>query len=824
MNFLRNTFLLIAVALSLCAAAQSPSVKLSITVESVAGDNLQGQPVTLTQTDYSAEYPGLTLDAEGKCAVKVYPGNHKLEINRNGFVTLVRDFVVAETPAEQSVAVTLVEKTRKPFALKADLIHDAMTGRNDVALSWNTEAPVFFDDFESYDPFAISFGQWTGIDGDEEAAAPLVGMYPNRGAMQYAQVINPLTVSPTWWYDYPVLRPYSGQQYIGFIRTSSGNANNDWLISPVITPGTDNVLEFKAKAADQYPERFMVYVTTVTDNPGEDDFVRLDKGNYEVVSYSQWQNMSYDLSAYAGQQIRFAIRYVGHANLYGAFMLMVDDVYVGQPRAAEAAAVSRRVAPKSPDNVNESFYIYLDGVHKGTTFNCNYLISDVVAGTHSLGVEAHYLAAQSEMSTVDLNVPADIWSAVTFNVTADSSLAPDGQKIELVNTDDATAYTITVADGKAVIPSLPYGTYEANIAEGAYNSWHKTIEVNQPATTVDVALTDNIIDPWNISATQLENGDYDLRWNQNLGFSDSFEEYDDFATGQFGEWLTVDNDHQPVYPIGLGSTSNIVTFPGSGSATNPVAIAPLVFNPWMTVPAMMPTDPAIAAPDGDKCIVFFSPQMAKADKWLISPEFEIRSGYEFSFLAKAYSALYTETMEMCVSENGSDPGAFTPIASIDHVAAQEWTRYSTPLDSYAGKTIRVAVHYTSTDAFLSQVDMVSVGPAEGEADVVDYGNVVRFDIYVDGEYAGQSITPNFTLSGLTPGSHTIGIKAVYLNGESATTEYTIEVAGIGDIVVDDAGRTAVLYDLTGRRVDASSAAPGVYISVNNGKSTKTIIR
>ena len=65
---------------------------------------------------------------------------------------------------------------------------------------------------------------WTGIDADLEAAAPLVGSYPNRGVMQYAQIINPLTVTPTWWYDYPILRPYSGQQYVGFTRTNSGNS------------------------------------------------------------------------------------------------------------------------------------------------------------------------------------------------------------------------------------------------------------------------------------------------------------------------------------------------------------------------------------------------------------------------------------------------------------------------------------------------------------------------------------------------------------------------------------------------------------------------
>lgn len=824
MNILRNTFILLATALSLCATAQSRSVRLTIEVTSVPGDNLQGQPLTLTQTDYSAEYPGLTLGADGTCTVSVYPGNHALTISRDGFETVSRQFTVTETPAEQSVAMTLAEKTRRPFALQAVTVHDAMTGRNDISLTWNTETPVFFDDFESYDPFAVTFGQWTGIDADGEATAALAGSYPNRGVMQYAQIINPLAVTPTWWYEYPILRPYSGQQYLGFIRTASGNANDDWLISPVITPGTDNLLEFKAKAADQYPERFMVYVTTVTDNPTAADFTRLDQGNYETADHTAWHTMSYDLSAYGGRPVRFAIRYVSHTNRYGAFMLMIDDVYVGQQRPAADKAQSRRVAAKSPANVNEAFDIYLDGTHTGTTYGYSWLFADVTPGTHTLGVQARYLQAQSEMSAVTATIPADVWSAVTFTVTADSRLTPDGQKIDLVNTADATAYTIAVADGKAVIPSLPYGTYEANIAAGAFNPWHSTIVVAEPSMTVSVALTDNIIDPWNITATQRDNGDLDICWNQNLGFSDSFETYDDFATGSFGDWTTVDSDRMPVYPIGLGGASNIVAFPGAGTPANPAAIAPMVFNPWQTVPAMMPTDPAIAAPDGDKCVIFFSPQMAQADKWLISPELDIRPGYEFSLLAKAYSPMYAESMELCVSEDGADPAAFTPVASIDRLSAEEWSRYSTPLDAYAGKRVRVAVHYTSYDAFLAQADLVAVGPAEGETDIIDYGNVVCFEIYVDGTLAGTSQTPAYTVTGLAPGRHTIGIKAVYLNGESAVTGYTVDVAGIPAVGADATAGPAALYDLTGRRVDRATAAPGVYISVTNGKSAKTIIR
>ena len=223
-NKLMKQFLpltLLFLLLGLTANAQSRDKQLTIEVTSVEGDNLKGQTLTLTQTDFQASYGTLKLDAAGKCSLKVYAGNHLLELNRGGFNPVSYQFTISDDETGKDIKIELTEKTRQPFALTTETEHDIFTGKNTISLSWNTEEPAFFDDFESYDDFAVSFGQWTGIDADLEAAAPLVGSYPNRGVMQYAQIINPLTVDPTWWYDYPILRPYDGKQYVGFTRTSS---------------------------------------------------------------------------------------------------------------------------------------------------------------------------------------------------------------------------------------------------------------------------------------------------------------------------------------------------------------------------------------------------------------------------------------------------------------------------------------------------------------------------------------------------------------------------------------------------------------------------
>ncbi len=810
------SFLLLFLS-SLPVVAQQRSTSLTIQVTAVEGISLRGQAVTLMQTDYQVGYGTLSLDAKGMCVVKVYPGHHLLSIEREGFVPVSQEFEVAESEAEKTVSVTLTEKTRTPYALTAAVSHNVFNGLNDIQLSWNTEAPAFFDDFESYEPFAVAFGEWTGIDADQEAAAPLIGSYPNRGVMQYAQIINPLTVQPTWWYDYPILRPYDGQQYVGFTRTNSGNANDDWLITPAISVGTDNVFSFMAKAADRFPERFMVYVTTKTDSPVQSDFVRLDQDNYETADYTRWRKFAYDLSAYAGKQVKLAIRYISDYGRFGSFMLMVDNVFVGQ----EQAEMQSRSMRRSPANPYEVFSILLDGKEVGTTDGYKFTVQGVPSGQHTLGVQASYVKAVSEVATIQVDVPAANYAHVVFNVSAQSKLSPNGQLLSVTSLETSDTYELTVADGKAELPSLPVGQYVVNVAEGAFVHYQQTITVtgNQ---TFDVVLADRVLTPYNITATADEKGQYTLRWNQELSFCESFEDYPDFATGTFGEWKSYDLDQNPVYPIALGGMSNIVSFPGSGTANNPTPLAPMVFNPWHTTPAMLPTDPAIKAPSGDKTVVFFSAQQSKNDKWLVSPLFNIRPGFSLRVTAKGYSEMYPESMEFCVSEGGSLPSDFVALSKVDQLTSTQWTVYSTDLSGYEGETVRLAVHYTSYDAFLAQIDDFTVGSDDGQGEVIDFGNVVRYDIYVDGQKVGESTTPSFVLPVLSADQHTVSICAVYQSSQSEMAEYVIGAAtGLASVKLDGNQPSAV-YSLSGQYMGQRTAhlPAGIYVVKQNGKTKK----
>ena len=826
-------------------SAQTRDNRMTINVKTVTGESVDGLVVDLKIPDWGFTYNATetTLSADGQCTLNVYSATHRIVVEKEGYA--VYDETV-EITGDITLDIELQEAVRQPFSLTGSIEHDVFTGKKDVTLTWNKEKPAFFDDFEGHPDWSISFGDWTGIDNDKQAAAILAGSYNNRGALQYATIVNPLTVVPTWWYEYPVLRPYSGNQYVGFVRTNSGEANDDWLISPTITVGNDNILRFMAKAADVYAERFQVGITTV-ENPTADDFTIISAGNYETVEYEEWVAKEYDLSAYAGQAVKIAIHYIANANRYGAFMLMVDDFYVGQPSYYDETSKLRRVQ-KSPANPNEKFEIYQDGTKVGETESYSYTLENVEEGNHTFGVKAVYRLTETEISTMELAISNENCHRVTLNVTTNNEVSADGFDVDILNMDNGDLISAKVQDGKIVLESLPAGKYTLSIENPVYDTYREEIVVSDDVDK-NIELKEHLFLPYNITVDLTEEGAvYDalVKWNQDLGFSDSFEDYGDFVTGEFGEWLTVDNDKLPVYPIALGSASNIVSFPGSGDAYNPTAIAPMVFNPYKTVPAMAPTDPAIMAPTGDKTVIFFSPQMAQADKWLISPAQTIRDGYVWQLTAKAY-AQYPETVRFCISTS-QDLDSFTVLDEVE-LPYEEWTVYTLDLSAYAGQTVYLAVNYISTDAFLAQVDDFYVGPSDDSDSKVDVGNVLHYEVYLDGELKGEPQETQFAFTGLTAGEHTVGIKAVYKSGVSEMAEYTFNAqSGVGEVeadaftavgvsgavqvtasvpaeltIVDMAGRTLLATEMQ-EGVKTFAVPAGVYIVRMNEKVMKVMVR
>ena len=795
--------IMIALSVALPTVAQKRNINLTIAVKGPNGGVVNGVAVVLKQTDYALSYGNITLNEQGQALVKVYAGNHSLEASAKGYDTVKETFNVT---ADTTVEVTLAEQTLTPYSLATNVVHNPLTGLNDLTFTWNQEPPVFWDDFESYDPFAVKWGEWTGIDGDGLTAAALVGTYLNRGVMQYAQIINPLVVQPAWWYDYPILRPYSGKQYVGFTRTESGAQNDDWLITPVITPGNQNIFSFMAKAADAFKEKFQVYVTTVLNNPQKKDFKQINAGNYETVDHKGWVNKKYDLSAYAGQQVRLAIRYISEANNGGAFMLMVDDFYVGQDQDYGTAKRARRVAMKSAGNPNESFNVFFNDALAGSTEDYEWQFTGLEAGTYKLGVQAVYPASSTAIVDTVITI-SNAMARLEATITTNNGKSVNGEWISI--TDEATGelYEVQITGNKAVFPSVMKGNYLLGITIPYYETYSQQLNIESDMT-LNIELKEKIVNPYNVTVdskvTGINANRVTVKWNQNISFTDDFEAYNDFATGRFGDWRTYDLDQHVCYPIGLGSSSNIVTFPGASTPSAPRPVPPMIFNPWHTKPAMMPTDPAVMAPSGDKTVIFFSPQMNGANKWLISPEITIRDNFVCRFAAKAY-AEYPESMSVCVFTDGAQnplTDSWDDVSYINPVSYGAWTLYETDLNKYAGQKVRIGIHYTSFDAFFSQIDNFYVGNLDDEGTTVDVGYVKQYNVMFDNAEAGSTTDPVIVLNDVKAGQHTVAIQAQYESGMSQYTTHSFKIDLVGDLngdkVVDVSDITVLVNAILGK--------------------------
>lgn len=805
-------------------AAQTMNSTINLEVRGASGDNLSGQPVLITHNGYGVNYGSVTLDNEGKTSLQVYAGEHTMSIERPGYVRYTTQF---DAPADGSVTVpvALVEDIQAPTALTAEYKHDVFTCNGTVSLSWNMEPDIFFDDFESYEPFAVQFGEWSGLDLDDDIAAPLAGSYPNRGSKQYATIINPLSVEPAWWYDYPVLRPYSGKQYAGFIRTNSGVANNDWLITPSITPSHNNVFEFLAKSADVYNEKFQVYVTTKTDNPSAEDFTKLNSSNYETTTYKGWRRFAYDISQYEGISVKFAIRYMSSANNGGAFMMMVDNVRVGKPASSEIAK-SRRVANmpamKSTANPNETFEIRMNGQLIGTTDAYAYEINDVTPGDYLFGVTAVYIDGRSDESTIRLDLSEKEYCNLKFTFSVPEGMQKAEGVVTLTDNDSGESVSARLDDNmNASFPYLPYGEYSMEVVPSSgYAVIEQSIIADSPVIEKHINLNEKIVTPVNLATScDKESGDVTLTWNKNSAFTDSFEEYEDFAQNKFGDWLGFNLDNHITYPIALNNY--IINYPGASTQQAPDAVGPIVFNAWETVPPMLPDDPAMNAPTGNKQILMFSPQLNGSNKWIVSPEIDVMDGYVMRITAKSYTSMYPESIEFGVTTDlDGDPATMHIIAEAKNMDAEQWTTYEAPLNEYSGQKVRIGIHHVSYDTFFAQLDDFYVGNGQPAGADVDAGNVVEYEIYIDETLYTKTSGNEIVLKGLSEGEHTLGITAVYATGRSDMATIKVNVtSGILNIQATDEDCIEHWFRPDGTEV-AKPEAKGIYIVVKGNKTGK----
>jgi hypothetical protein len=282
---------------------------------------------------------------------------------------------------------------------------------DDVILDWDAPdlppQPPFTDGFESYPNFSLSFAPWTLVDVDMSPTYNIAGTtWPNAFAAQSYIIFNQSATTP------PITSvPAHGGAKVAACFAATTPPNNDWMMSQLFMPNPGNHLNFWARSySAQYGlERFKVGISTGGVLPS--NYTIISGANY-LQAPVDWTLYSYDLSAYAGQQIRFGIQCVSD----DAFVFLLDDVTTGGRNALSAL---NQLAPQEsmdpPLRNLLGYKIYRDGnLIQAITNTATTTFTDAnrPAGTYTYGVSANYDNGESAPETVTVTVDIQLGPVV----------------------------------------------------------------------------------------------------------------------------------------------------------------------------------------------------------------------------------------------------------------------------------------------------------------------------------------------------------------------------------------------------------------------------
>ncbi|WP_407405161.1 choice-of-anchor J domain-containing protein [Chryseobacterium sp.] len=193
----------------------------------------------------------------------------------------------------------------------------------------SAQTTIFEDSFETYADFAYTTGNvgaWTMTDLDLKNSYTLNGStFPNQGIPKAFMVFNRAGITPATVSTQTQARTGNKSMACFNVSTPAPLVNNDWLISPQMTLGsTGNSLSFWVKPlhADYGAEKFNVLVSTT--GVATTSFTRLNPVTIVTPSLNEWALHTFNLDAYAGQNVRIAIQCVSDDQ----FALFVDDFKV----------------------------------------------------------------------------------------------------------------------------------------------------------------------------------------------------------------------------------------------------------------------------------------------------------------------------------------------------------------------------------------------------------------------------------------------------------------------------------------------------------------
>jgi len=454
------------------------------------------------------------------------------------------------------------------------------------------KADMYSIDFEAEVAFTFDFMPWTAVDMDGLNTYGMSGVdWPNSGDPQAFLVFNPDLTDPPLTDDEEI-QPHTGEQFGACLAAvpGDGSGNDDWFISDMVSVYDGASFTFWARSyVDDYGlERFNVAVSTTTPDPAEFTVI---SGSEYIEAPIEWTEYSYDLSAYAGQDIYVAIQCVS----FDAYIFMIDDLVIDpgeagvcenfdaltvgglvadqlggywttwsdDPGSSEDAPVSDMFAHSAPNSftindggidlvyelgdaaISTGQWLYSHWMYIPTGLTGYFNVqTDPVAGTDwnldlfFLGDGTGYFATQS---TAEYTFPLDTWFKVEINYDLDAGMGQvyfDGVMIE----EFENTLTIGGIDYWGWSDEGDPGAYYDDVCFG-------------PGWVIDVPVCENFdeLTVGGLVADQL--GGYWTTWSDDPGSSEDAPVSDMYAHSAPNSFTINDGGIDLVYELGDAAIS-----------------------------------------------------------------------------------------------------------------------------------------------------------------------------------------------------------------------------------------------------------------------------
>lgn len=321
-----------------------------------------------------------------------------------------------------------------------------------VKLSWISPEKTdgYFDDFESHQDFAInsagSIG-WSYIDADNANTYTWQACsFPTQGQKMAFVVMNPWETTPAV-NENPNFQPYSGKKMlVDFCAVDA--QNNDYIISPELNFDTDFQISFMArsyKVGDNFAnERVRVGYSTTGKRPS--DFKFVNDGPY-VELPAEWTLVKYTIPKNAKY---VTINCVSN----DAFMLMIDDIFVGTNKIRPSAR--KKTASANPV---VGFNIYRNGEKVNSTPVDSVRYNDEVPdyGDFKYTITAVYQDGKESAQSEPLNVNVPDIRMLPFEDDFDDwTLHDDKWSVENYDGNEESKWSIDYDEYGLVDPAATY--------------------------------------------------------------------------------------------------------------------------------------------------------------------------------------------------------------------------------------------------------------------------------------------------------------------------------------------------------------------------------